>query len=27
MINHSESGKRGLGIPPHESDLNRVQGF
>jgi hypothetical protein len=27
MINHSESGTRGLGIPPHESTPTRVQGF
>ena len=27
MINHSESGTRGLGIPPHESAPTRVQGF
>ena len=26
-INHSESGTRGLGIPPHESTPTRVQGF
>lgn len=26
-INHSESGTRGLGIPPHESTPARVQGF
>jgi hypothetical protein len=27
MISHSDSGKRGAGIPPHESDPIRVQGF
>jgi hypothetical protein len=27
MINHSESGTRGLGIPSHESAPTRVQGF
>jgi hypothetical protein len=27
MISHSDSGKRGAGIPPHESVQIRVQGF
>jgi hypothetical protein len=27
MISHSDSGKRGAGIPSHESDPIRVQGF
>jgi hypothetical protein len=27
MINHSESGTRGLRIPSHESTPTRVQGF
>ncbi len=27
MISHSDSGKRGAGIPSHEADPSRVQGF